>query len=107
MTSSPCYRMGLPPELGLQGVGSVAEVPAFARGFTHIGHICRFGAGHLASWLAEAFPPRLLPHSLGLTVSTFSGDLYPRDYPISEDRSSIFKFIAIHPHPYGWGLLAR
>jgi len=51
------------------------------------GLICRFGAGHLAFRLAEAFPPRLLPHPLGLTVSTLSGDLYPRDYPNIEVKA--------------------
>ncbi len=61
VTSSPRLRMGLPPELGRRGGGGVAEIPAFNRGFTHIGHICWFGAGHPAFRLAEASPPRLLP----------------------------------------------
>ena len=81
VTSSPRFRMGLPPEPRRLDGGGVAEVPAFARGFTHIGHICWFGAGHPDAQrrLAWAFPPRLLPHSPGLIVSTLSGDLYPRD----------------------------
>ncbi len=45
VASSPRFRRGLPPEPERLDGGSVAEVPAFARGFTHIGHICRFGGG--------------------------------------------------------------
>ena len=64
VTSSPVSSRELPPGPRRLDGESVAEVPAFARGFTHIGHVCRFRAGHIAFRLAEAFPPRLPPHPL-------------------------------------------
>ena len=61
VTSSPDLGRELPPELERLDGGGFAEVPAFARGFARIGHICWFGAGHLAFRLAEAFPPDCYP----------------------------------------------
>lgn len=74
--------MGLPSELGLQDVEALPRFQRLPEALRTSVTSAGLGAGHLVFRLAEAFPPRLLPHSPGLTVSTLSGDLYPRDYPM-------------------------
>jgi len=91
VTSSPCLRMGLPPELGRRVGGSVAEVPAFARGFTHTGHICRFlgGSPRLSARRGISSPTA--------TPSPWTHRFHPFGRPLSkglsnlENGSSVFK----------------
>jgi len=90
--------MGLPPEPRRLDGGSVAEVPAFSMALRRCVLASSAGlGGHIAFRLAEAFPPRMLPHSLGLTVSTLPGDLHPRDCLTLKVKAQHLSFAAVHP----------
>jgi len=105
VTSSPRFRMGLPPEPRRLDGGSVAEVPAFAPGFTHIGsHLLVWGGSHrlsarrgISSPTATPFPRTHRFHPFGRPLSKGLSNV--------ENGSLAFKFIAIHPRHLGRGLL--
>ena len=98
VTSSPCLCMGLPSEPRRLDGGSVAGVPAFARGFARIGFIC---------WLGRVTSPFGLPRYFLLDYYPISLDSsFPPFRATSTqgtiqhiDRNPTFKLTATHPPP--------
>jgi len=96
VTSSPVSSRELPPELRRLVGGSVAEVSAFARGFTHIGCICRFGAGRLAFRLVGAFPPDCYPIPLDSPFPPLRATSIQGAIPTLKAEAQHLSFTAIH-----------